>query len=110
VRKIKIVNAKYRIKNNITELVSRFLRNTKNSRASNNESRNLTDSAISVINTLFSATERVPLKKNKSEISAATVKPAVRINASVQTNMEGRILFSPSKTSVTSSEQIKRDK
>jgi hypothetical protein len=110
VRKTKIVNAKYRIKNNITEPVSRFLKTTKNSRAIINEIRNLTDRAISVINTLLSASECVPLKKIKSEISAAMAKQPVRIRASVVVNMVGWILFSPSKTSITIIECMERNK
>jgi hypothetical protein len=110
VRIIKTVNAKYRIKNNITEPVSRFLKITKNSRAMINESRNLTDSAISVIKTLLSTSEAVPLKKIKSEIRAATEKHIVRSTASVVTNMSGLTLLIPSKTSMNRSDWMKRKK
>jgi hypothetical protein len=110
VRSIKTVNAKYRIKNNITEPVSRFLKITKNSRAIISESRNFTDTATSVINTLFLASELVPSKKIKSEISAATVKHAVRTTASVQTKMAGLTLLSPSITSMIRRDWIKRKK
>jgi len=110
VRSIKIVNAKYRIKNNITEPASRFLKITKNSRAIINESRNLIDTAISVINTLLLASGPVPLKKIKSEISAATVKDAVRNTASVEANMPGWILLRPSRTRIIRSDWMHRKK
>ncbi|HPS97557.1 MAG TPA: hypothetical protein PLY46_05315 [Bacteroidales bacterium] len=72
------MNAKYRIKNNITEPVASFLKTRKKSSASTKERSIFTPSAISVIKTLLSRSKWYPLKKIKSEIKAARVKPKVR--------------------------------
>jgi hypothetical protein len=63
VRITKIVKAKYRTKNNITDPVSLFLNTTKNSSARINDNNILTPSAISVEKTFFSGFVFCPKKK-----------------------------------------------
>jgi hypothetical protein len=78
------VNAKYRIKNNINEPVESFLKTRKKSSASTKESSIFTPSAISVIKTLFSLSEKNPLKKIKSDAKAARAKPSGKQKAAAE--------------------------
>jgi hypothetical protein len=83
------VNAKYRIKNNINEPVESFLKTRKKSSASTKERSIFTPNAISVIKTLFSLSEKNPLKKIKRDAKAARAKHIVSRRAGSRLNRGG---------------------
>ncbi|MFZ2285798.1 MAG: hypothetical protein WAV93_02320 [Bacteroidales bacterium] len=104
------MNAKYRIKNNITDPLLLFLKTTKKSRARTNESSILTPTETSVMNTLFSGPERCPLKKIKSEMNAVTVNPPASMMLLKGLPGAGMILFRIKIRQMTSKESIRRDR
>jgi hypothetical protein len=84
------VNAKYRIKNNINEPVESFLKTRKKRSASTKERSIFTPSAISVIKTLFSLSEKNPLKKIKRDAKAARAKQRVSRRAGSKLKRGGK--------------------
>jgi hypothetical protein len=89
------VKIKYRIKNNITEPVSLFLKTTMNNRARTNDSNILTPMAIRVVNTLFSPFPSVPWKKIARAASEIIVNPPVSSRILLTGKNDGEILFRP---------------
>jgi uncharacterized protein YjgD (DUF1641 family) len=87
------VKAKYRIKNNITDLVSLFLNTTKNSNARINDNNILTPIAVSVEKTFFSGVVLCPKKKIISAVNAIKVNPPVSKRVFFRGTRDGDILF-----------------
>ena len=87
------MKAKYRIKKNITELVSLFLNTIKNSSARINDNNILTTIAVRVDKTFFSGFVLYPKKKIISAVNEIRVNPPVRKRVFLRGSREGEIPF-----------------
>jgi hypothetical protein len=87
------VKAKYRIKNNITDWVSLFLKTTKNSNARINDNNILIPIAVSVEKTFFSGFVFCPEKKIIRAVNEISVNPPVRKSAFLRGTGDGEIPF-----------------